>query len=67
MYCPILSTNHKDPNIIYVGGTPLIDCLKEECGQYDQANQCCAPVALNQTMVAIGNTLGEIVNQLYNK
>lgn len=42
------------------------DCHEEKCGQYDQANRCCAPVALNQILVAIGNTLGEIVNQLYN-
>ncbi len=37
------------------------ECLKAECGQYDQVNECCAPVALNQTMVAIGNVLGALV------
>ena len=35
-----------------------MECLKEECAWWDEAHECCATIALNQTMVAIGNVLG---------
>ncbi len=72
MKCPQMFMKW-DSSEAKVSFEPMV-CIQKECGQYDQTNQCCAPVALNQNLVAIGNTLGELVkvlgrieNQLYNK
>ena len=62
MKCPRLTSEYVWPS----GGkeVELDECIKQECGLYDPANQCCAPVALNQIMVAIGNTLGELLKEV---
>ena len=72
MKCPLKTQANIYGERITITGS--IDCIKEECGQFDQANQSCTPVALNQNLVTIGNTLGELVKvlgrietQLYNK
>ena len=62
MRCPLtLKANFYVESGIEVVG---MDCLKEECGQYDEANNCCAPIALNQNLVAIGNVLGTVAKGL---
>ena len=40
-----------------------LDCLQSGCGWYDQANNCCSVVALNQNLVAIGNVLGKLADR----
>jgi len=62
MKCPLMGlgnwpTGHK---LEFV----LADCLREKCAWWDPANGCCAPIALNQILVAIGNVLGRIHTEL---
>jgi len=40
--------------------TEIGECIKEDCGAWEGAIECCSIVALAKVMVAIGNTLGRI-------
>jgi len=62
MKCPLMSSGFQE---YYEEGQQYNqDCLKEECAWWDEAHECCAMIALNQTFVAVGNVIGQFVDKM---
>ncbi len=62
MKCPLFCMN--DTRVQLGEETEIGDCLKEECAWWDEAHECCAIIALNQTFVAVGNVIGRAVDKM---
>ena len=62
MKCPQIHTG----KLTFSGtweNTP-IDCLREECGQWDESTELCSRVAEVRILTAIGDVLGRISDNL---